>query len=256
MPTAPAVSPPRRIAVPVAHPSAETLRLYAADWRAFGDWCRAHRAVAMPATVETLTAYLLEIAPKIGRGTLVRRRAAVAAMHRKHGMDVPVLDRAAFALLRKRARVSTYTPTPATGAQLRHLAARCPRDLPGLRDRALFLCRATVMDGILGASPLMESQGATPLGLAWLLALEAEHVRFTEAGVALGADPIILPRADRILCAVRALQDWLRASDTTFGPVFRKIDRWGNVEHARLGPGAVRQIFMRHLARAGSGRRS
>jgi hypothetical protein len=38
------------------------------------------------------------------------------------------------------------------------------------------------------------------------------------------------------------LEDWLRASDTAFGPVFRKVDRWGNVEHARLGADAWYRI--------------
>ena len=35
------------------------------------------------------------------------------------------------------------------------------------------------------------------------------------------------------------------ASDTRFGPVFRKVDRWGNVEHRALGPDAVRRILAR-----------
>jgi chromatin segregation and condensation protein Rec8/ScpA/Scc1 (kleisin family) len=42
---------------------------------------------------------------------------------------------------------------------------------------------------------------------------------------------------------VQALQDWLDAFETRFGPVFRKIDRWGTIEQRRLpaiagdGPG-------------------
>jgi hypothetical protein len=46
-------------------------------------------------------------------------------------------------------------------------------------------------------------------------------------------------------CAVRAMEDWLRASDTAFGPVFRKVDRWGNVEHGRLHPDAWQRILAR-----------
>ncbi len=30
-----------------------------------------------------------------------------------------------------------------------------------------------------------------------------------------------------------------------FGPVFRKIDRWGNVEHATLAPDGLRRIIAR-----------
>ena len=246
--TSPSIPPSRRVATPVAQPSVETLRLYAADWRVFSDWCQAHRHPALPASGETLATYLLEIAPALSRSALGRRRSAVAAVHRQHGLPVPVLDRVALATLRQRARVPTAQAAPVTKVQLRQLAARCPRDLPGLRDRALFLLRAALMEKVSRAPPLMGSQGPTPLGLAFLLALNAESIRFTEAGVDLGAGRG-LPQTDTPLCPVRALEDWLRASDTTFGPVFRKIDRWGNVEHAPLGLGAVRQIFGRHLAR-------
>ena len=53
----------------------------------------------------------------------------------------------------------------------------------------------------------------------------------------------------RRICAVSTLEDWLRASDTRFGPVFRKIDRWGNVEHRRLGTDAIRRILARRTPR-------
>jgi hypothetical protein len=44
---------------------------------------------------------------------------------------------------------------------------------------------------------------------------------------------------------VGALKDWLDASDSRFGPVFRKVDRWGNVEHRPLGTDAIRRIVLR-----------
>ena len=44
---------------------------------------------------------------------------------------------------------------------------------------------------------------------------------------------------------VNALKDWLDASDSRFGPVFRKVDRLGNVEHRRLGTDAIRRIVVR-----------
>jgi hypothetical protein len=41
----------------------------------------------------------------------------------------------------------------------------------------------------------------------------------------------------------------MRASACSFGPVFRKVDRWGNVEHRRLGADAVRRILRRRARR-------
>jgi hypothetical protein len=118
-----------------------------------------------------------------------------------------------------------------------------------VRDRALLLL------------------GASGLGRAALVGLDVEHICFTSAGVelSLGAvdsragqraagpgrgDPVVLRRtADRATCPVQALGDWLDISDTKFGPVFRKIDRWGTLEHHRLGTDAIRRILARRALR-------
>jgi hypothetical protein len=50
-------------------------------------------------------------------------------------------------------------------------------------------------------------------------------------------------------CPVQALRDWLEASGTRFGPVFRKIDRWGTVEQRRRGTDAIRRILARRTPR-------
>jgi hypothetical protein len=50
-------------------------------------------------------------------------------------------------------------------------------------------------------------------------------------------------------CPVQALRDWLEASGTRFGPVFRKIDRWGSIEQRRLGTDAIRRILARRTPR-------
>ena len=48
---------------------------------------------------------------------------------------------------------------------------------------------------------------------------------------------------------MQALRDWLESSATRFGPVFRKIDRWGSIEHHRLGTDAIRRILARRAPR-------
>jgi hypothetical protein len=104
------------------------------------------------------------------------------------------------------------------------------------------------------------------LDRASLVGLTVEQLGFGPAGVVLtlpAANPDTPPR--RVLvagsaggtgaaappggCPVQALRDWLRASDTRFGPVFRKVDRWGNVEHRALGRAAVRRIVTRRTPR-------
>ena len=116
-------------------------------------------------------------------------------------------------------------------------------------------------------------------GLAALLGLTVEQLHFTPDGVALdlpveapaepvpptdppaspaaprrdGAAPtrrVTIPRGARPgWCPVQALRDWLDTSHTLFGPVFRKVDRWGNVEHRGLGRDALRRIIACRSAR-------
>ena len=185
-------------------------------------------------------------------------------MHRQAGLPTPVLTLATHKALRTAVKPKTARPPSApTAASLVRMAAKCPRDVPGLRDRALLLLAAATL------RPRRRSKQATgtvdrggetaePAGVArlFVLALDAEHVRFTPAGVdlqvrtrideAVPSRTVTLTRAmTAASCPVRALEEWLRSSDTVFGPVFRKVDRWGNVEHGRLGPDAWHRILAR-----------
>lgn len=224
----------------VGHPRAvqrpETVRVYAAEWVIFVAWCRAARRSSLPADGETLAAYLVDVAPGVGRGTVGRKRAAIRAMHRQHGLPLPALDPQTRAAIRSAVeptrRAEPGRSEARSSALWVRLAVQCPRDLAGLRDRALLLLvadgQATIED---------------------LLGLEREQVRLTENGAELRlvretALVVTIPRGTAA-CPVRALEEWLQASETRFGPVFRKVDRWGNVEHARLGPDGLRRIVAR-----------
>jgi len=230
-----------------------------------------HRA-PLPATDETLAAYLLAAAPTLSRGALGRRRAAIGAMHREAGLSPPRLDATSRKALRDTARPANGAAAlPPSAPVLQRAAARCPRDLAGLRDRALLLLVAATRPPVErreNAAPTdpdpandpTATRGHPVIARLSLLALAAEDVRFTEAGMVLqlrtrsdGPVPdrtlAVLRAGAADLCPVRALEDWLRQSDTVFGPVFRKVDRWGNVEHAQLGPDAWHGILARRGGR-------
>lgn len=243
----PEVAPPAAIDQPRVTRRPETERLYAAEWLAFVAWCRVAKRASMPADADTLAAYLLATAPGATRGTIGRKRAAVRAMHRQHGLPPPALDSSTRAAVRqaaapKRLRVERTARVSERRAVYLRLAVQCPRDLAGLRDRALLLlaaCEQATVEELLG--------------------LEREQASFVEAGVELrlsgaSAVAILIRRGDAASCPVRALEDWLQASNTSFGPVFRKIDRWSNVEYARLWPDGLRRIVARR--KAGRGNRS
>jgi len=248
-PTEPA---PSRAPAEPATPShaAKTRQLYAGDWAAFAAWCRRHGAQALPAAPGHVLAFLATLGGagrphELGPGALARRVAAIGDRHRRHGHTPPGSDPAVRAWLRARrtARPAARDPAPPSRrappshpAQLARRAAACPGDLAGLRDRALLL--------LLAAG----------LGADDLLGLDREHVRLADTGAMhlLLGDPapaggigrvLALQRSPRLAaCPVRALQDWLRASDCRFGPVFRSVDRWGNVGHRRLTADGLRRI--------------
>ena len=254
-----AAPPGGALAVPTpARQAAETLRLYAADWAAFASWCRQESHVAWPASPATVAAYLGALLATLRHGALARRAAAIADRHRRTGHASPATDPAVRAVLRaargaqgvaspaRHAGPATLPPSsaarrrPPGPEQLARMAARCPGDLAGLRDRALLLL------------------AAAGLGAGRLLALDHEHVRFTGGGAALagpgdgpGPEALLLARAAApASCPVRALENWLHHSDTRFGPVFRKVDRWGNVEHRRLRADGLRRDWRRRAAAA------
>jgi hypothetical protein len=263
-----------RVSTTLSRPrAAETRRLYAADWAGFAAWCRQQEQRPLPAAPEAVAAYLASLSTALAPGALARRAAAIADRHRSTGHASPGADAQVRAVLRaaraarrvavgagaegeaaaaraagppraSAARSSAFrragaVRSAAEAAQLTRMAARCPGNLAGLRDRVLLLLAAA---GIGGDQ---------------LLALDREHVRLTDQQLALrlpGADPeavVVIPRAAAAArCPVRALDSWLGISDTRFGPVFRKVDRWGNVEQQRLRADGLRRIWQRRVVAA------
>lgn len=231
------------VAVPVARPvaSAETERLYAGDWTAFLLWCEAEGQVALPASAETLAAYVAAASATLGYGALARRCAAIAAAHRRRGLPPPDLLPESSALLRDRRKLPPRRKAAVPSAALVAMAQRCGGDHRGQRDRAILL--------LLAAGFARRT----------VVALDAEHIQWTLAGMEVtlpsssaGAPHIfaISRSADGPTCVVRVLEDWMRASDARFGPLFRKIDRWGTIEYHRLGADAVRRILIARAIRA------
>lgn len=226
------------VVAPPRVPAPETARLYHADWRAFVAWCTARGHNPLPAAPATVAAFLTAAGEKLGAGALGRRAAAIGHQHRACGLASPAADpavRTILAAARRTAMPRRRPPPPPF--RLVRLAAACPGDLAGLRDRALLLL------------------AAAGVGRATLVGIDFEHLRSGTTAVEIAAPDAdtlrrVVPRgATLATCPVNALEDWLRASDTTFGPVFRKVDRWGNVEHRRLGPDAIRRILARRMRR-------
>lgn len=229
--------------------SPATLRAYATDWEDFTGWCRSRSIDALPAAPTSVAAYLASMAVSHSRATLRRRLAAIGRAHRMKGIawmpSHPAIRDTLAGIFRKHGMPQRRAAAIGT-AELRKLVATCGSDLTGQRDRALLL---------LGfAAALRRSE---------LVAVHREHLTFTAEGMKLlipraktdqegqGAE-IGIPRGMKPeTCPIRAMEFWLRASDCQYGPVFRKVDRWGTVEQTCLHPDALPKILKRRIAMAG-----
>ncbi len=227
----------------------ETRRAYAADWQAWSSWCHQAGMTPLPADPVAVAGYLAWLAPRFSRAVLDRRLAAIGHAHRiaqlPWSAGHPAL-RTTLRGIRRQHGSATRKAAALTAAELRQLVGTCAADITGQRDRALLLL------GFAGA--LRRSE---------LVAVDREHIRITETGLRLRipsskgdaegrGTELGIGRGRRAeTCPVRALEAWLGASACRFGPVFRKVDRWGNIEHRRLGGDAVRDILLRRARLAG-----
>ena len=230
---------------PRADQRAETRRAYDYDWSRFASWCRANGQAAFPAADETLRAHIASLALSHSSGTVKRRIAAIKDRHRRAGEHIPEISRGEQIEARRGAEktpTSRQIPFP-EAKRLVELALTKPKDMRGLRDRALLLLAAE-----LGGR---NRPGRIPRTA--LLSLLAEDIQATTEGLALRfrAGPSLsqestlqLTAREPAVCVVAALQTWLETSGASFGPVFRRVDRWGNVEHTALSalawPGLLR----------------
>ena len=221
---------------------ANTFLAYRSRWRSFEAWCRDAGRVALPATAQTVAAYLTYLA--VDRGlkatTADAHLTAIRAVHRGAGAE-PADGLAArkvvvAAAKREAARDGRYGPrkaVPVMAADLPAIIAACdPETTAGLRDRAVIL---------LGFALL-----ARRAELAALSISDIEHVHGEGLAVTIRASKTdqsargVIRRihyaSAEAVCPVRAVLAWLEylaAHAITTGPLFTRIDRWGN-----LGPAA------------------
>lgn len=229
--------------------SEATQRAYHADWSHFTAWCQAADLPPLPATPQFVAAYLASMAATHSRATIRRRLLGIGQAHRYTGHEWisghPVIRATLRGIFRVHGKPASKSAAIGI-SDIRRLVATCGHGLTGLRDRAIILI------GFAGA-----------LRRAELAAVEREHLTFVHEGVRLliprakgdqegeGAE-IGIPKCDRKeTCPTRALEAWLTASRCKYGPVFRKIDRWGTVEHRALHPGALATILKQRAKMAG-----
>jgi integrase len=226
-----------------------TQRAYSADWKDFLTFCAAMGFVALPATPQTVAAYLVTIAKAKSPATVRRRLAAIRLAHRLARQPTPT-DAAEVHMALKGTRRRHGRPVRQAAAirlaALRRLLATCPEDATGRRDRALLLLGFA---GALRRSELvaLDVTDLTPTPDGLRLRIRRSKTDIAAAGAELG-----IPRGRHPLtCPVRAVEAWLATLQHRTGPLFRAIHQTGTIGRDRLHADSVRFLLRRHAQQAG-----
>jgi Phage integrase, N-terminal SAM-like domain len=223
---------------------ANTALAYRSRWRSFEAWCTRAGRIALPATAQTVAAYLTHLATECGlkATTVDAHLTAIRAVHRGAGATTPDALTARKVVVaaqrREAARDGRYGPrkaVPVMAADLPAIVAACDdQTATGLRDRAVVL---------LGFALLARRSELAALNLSDVELVPGEGIAVTIRSSktdpsARGVIRRIHYAANERVCPVRAVLTWtsfLTARGITIGPLFTRIDRWGNVGPAAGG---------------------
>lgn len=226
-----------------------TVRGYRADWGDFCGWCKARNLSPVPAFPETVATYIAECAERLKVGSLQRRLNAIAEAHKFVGLESPTASgmvRNTLKGIRRTNGAGTTQKAPTLIEDIRAMVEATDASLIGARDRALILL------GFAGAFRRSE-----------VVSLDVTDLNFNRDGLTvtlrrsktdqdgIGRKLGIPYGSNPETCPVRVLQLWLESANVTGGPVFRSINRHGQVQPGRLGGLDVARIVKKLADRAG-----
>jgi integrase len=220
-----------------------TRRAYQSDLRHFEVW-----GGSLPASPETVAAYLAAHADCLSVTTLIRHLASLSKAHQARGLSNPMrseLVRATLRGIKRKRRRTALQAKPLLRDDLLLVLDAMGNDLKDLRDRAILL--------IGFAAALRRSE---------LVALDVADVEHVRHGIVLHlrrsktdqdgqGHNIAIPYGRSRWCPVACLDAWLSASGITESAMFRPVDRHARVHNARLSGEAVSIVVRERVAAAG-----
>lgn len=225
---------------------ANTRKAYSADWNHFRNWCQRRSRTPLPASAETLSAYLAALSKTHAIATARRRLTTVGKIHKAAEKLDPTQDTKVKQLWRGILRSKGEAQRgkkPLLVADLRKMMDALPKTLQGDRDRALLLL------GFAGGVRRHE-----------LVALDVEDLEEVEEGLVIhlrrsktdqtgsGLKKGIPYGKVRKTCPVRAVVSWLQAAGIYEGPVFRAMTKHDQTRRKRLSPQSV-ALVVKHALR-------
>jgi site-specific recombinase XerD len=221
-----------------------TRRAYATDWNQYRNWCQKRSRVPLPASVDTVSAYLTALSKTHAISTLRRRLTMVSKVHRISGKPDPAADERVRQLWRGILRSKGEAQRgkkPLLLHDLRKMTEALPQTLQGDRDRALLL-------GFAGGLRRHE-----------LVALDVEDLEDVEEGLVVnlrrsktdqtgkGMSKGIPFGQSKATCPVRAVVAWLQTAEIYEGPVFRAVTKYDTPRRQRLTPQSVALVVKNAL---------
>lgn len=219
-----------------------TLRAYRTDALSFVNWCDGRKLTSFPATPEVMSEYITDISEHYSSSTIKRRLAAIGKIHRLMKLESPVSDEEVKLSVRRALRKKFTRPCQASGltAKLRdQLISCCDNSLIGRRDCALIT---------VGYDTLSRRSE--------LISICIEDVSFNDNGARIlikraKNDPFGRGRVSHLSRqTTKHLQDWIKDSGITDGPLFRAI-KHGIIHSKSLHPYSVNRIIKKAALAAG-----
>ena len=226
-----------------------TIRGYRADWRDFCQWCEGHGVCPLPASPEIVASYIAECAGRLKVGSIQRRLNAIAEAHKTVGLETPTaagIVRNTVKGIKRTLGTAAVQKAAALTDDIRAMLQATDAGLIGLRDRALILlgfAGAFRRSEVVGLDVGDCGFGKDGLTVTLRRSKTDQRGEGRKIGIPYGSNPDT--------CPVRVLQVWVEQSSVTGGPVFRSINRHGQIQRGRLSPADVARIVKKLAERAG-----
>lgn len=228
-----------------------TLRAYEHDWKQFRSWCEEKQLNALPASPQAVILYATDLVKNDRQkvATLSRRLAAVSQMHQQAGFEPPTRAWAVkqfLSGLRRETGVAPVRKRPVLAEDLRQIVAALPNSVLGARDRALLLL------GFTGGFRRSELVGLDVEDLEEIPAGLIVTIRRSKTDQEGQGRKVGIPRgAVENSCPVRAVEVWRAVAQFQAGPLFRVVNRHGQVSEKRLSGEAVGIVVKRAVETIG-----
>jgi integrase len=242
--------------------SANTNKAYTSDWLDFSFWCESKGLSALPALPQTIGVYLIsrvrsewvdykgKLQKPLKAASLRRRLTAISQAHllANHPIDLKHPDiREVWKGIRNKMGTAQTGKDPILLEDLQQMIKAISLNeekknpLLGIRDRAILLI------GFAGAFRRSEIVSLTIEDIKFVREGLIANLRKTKTDQEGKGRLVAIPYGSNILtCPVRTLQEWLEASKIEKGPLFRYVNRHGQLTEKALSSHSIAKIIKRN----------